>query len=88
MHDNDWDPRTLHSPIQHLIPPPITLDDNVPFGKGKELIVNIDVNPKGMNDVFVDDIIPITVGLPGTDNMLRCESAALLAIHVTTRESH
>lgn len=69
---DDWDPQTLHSPIQHLVPPPTTttLDNNVPFGEGRDLIVNIDVNPKGRNDMFVNDIIPLTVGLPGTDNML------------------
>ena len=78
----------LHSRIQHLIPEPITLDDNIPFGEGRELIVNIQVDPRGTNDVYVDDIIPLTVGQPGTDNTARCASAALLAIHATTRESH
>jgi hypothetical protein len=88
MHDDVWDPHVLHSPIQHLIPEPITLDDNIPFGEGRELIVNIQVDPRGTNDVYVDDIIPLTVGQPGTDNTARCASAALLAIHATTRESH
>ncbi len=87
-HDDDWNPRDLHSPIQHLVPAPITLDDDIPFGEGRELIVNIPINPRGINDIYVDDIIPLTVGLPNTDNMLRCESAALLAIHATVRESH
>ena len=88
MHDDDWNPRDLRSPIQHLVPTPITLDSDIPFGEGRELIVNIPINPRGINDVYVDDIIPLTVGLPNTDNMLRCESAALLAIHATVRESH
>jgi hypothetical protein len=58
------------------------------FGEGRELIVNIQVNPRGTNDVYVDNIIPLTVGLPGTDNTASCASAALLAIHATTRECH
>ena len=88
MHDDDWNPRDLRSPIQHLVPTPITLDSDIPFGEGRELIVNIPINPRGINNIYVDDIIPLTVGLPNTDNMSRCESAALLAIHATVRESH
>ena len=88
MHDDDWNPSDLHSPIQHLVPSPITLDSGIPYGEGRELIVNIPINPRGINDIYVDDIIPLTVGLPNTDNMSRCECAALLAIHATVRESH
>ena len=88
LHDDNWNPCDLHSPIQHLVPTPITIDNDIQFGEGKEIIVNIPINPRGMNDVYVDDIIPLTVGLPNTVNMSRCESAALLAIHATVRESH
>jgi len=61
MHDDDWNPRDLRSPIQHLIPTPITLDSDIPFGEGRELIVNIPISPRGINNVYVDDIIPLTV---------------------------
>ena len=47
MHDDDWNPRDLRSPIQHLVPTPITLDSDIPFGEGRELIVNIPINPRG-----------------------------------------
>ena len=51
LHDDNWNPRDLHSPIQHLVPMPITIDNDIQFGEGKELIVNIPINPRGMNDV-------------------------------------
>ena len=72
----------------NYIPPPIIsspkpLEDNVPFGIGQELIVDIDVNPRGFNNVYINDMIPLTVDIPGTDNLERCKAAALLAIHAT-----
>ena len=64
------------------------MEDNVPFGIGHELIVDIDVNPRGFKDVYIDDMIPITVDIPATDNLKRCEAATLLAIHATARPNH
>ncbi len=81
-------PSTLHSSTQHLVPPPKFLDDNVPFGIGKELIVDIEIDPKGIHDIYIDDIIPLMVDLPDTDNLARCEAAALLAIHATACPNH
>jgi len=88
LHDDLWKPAELHSPTQNLVPPPKPMEDNVPFGIGQELIVDIDVNPRGFNDVYIDDMIPLTVDIPGTDNLERCEAAALLAIHATARPNH
>ena len=47
------------------------MDDDVPFGIGKELIVYIGVNPKGIHDIYIDDTTPITVDIPGTNNLAR-----------------
>ncbi len=81
-------PSTLHSPTQHLIPPPKFSDDNVPFGIGKELIEDIEIDPKGIHNIYIDDMIPLTVDLPGTNNLARCKAAALLAIHATACLNH
>jgi hypothetical protein len=58
------------------------------FGIGKELIVGIEVNPRGIHDIYIDDMIPIVVDIPRTDNLARCAAAGLLAIHATARPKH
>ncbi len=88
LHDDLWKPAKLHSPTQNLVPLPKPMEDNVPFGIGQELIVDINVNPRGFNDVYIDDMIPLTVNIPGTDNLERCKAAALLAIHTTAQPNH
>jgi hypothetical protein len=59
-----------------------------PFGIGKELIVDIKVNPKGTHDIYIEDMIPLMVDIPGTDNLARCVAAGQLAIHVIARPKH
>ncbi len=59
------------------------MDNNMPFGIGKELIVEIEVNLRRTRDIYIDDIVPLTVNIPGTDNLARCAAAGLLAIHAT-----
>ncbi len=84
LHNDSWDPTKLHSSTQSLVLPPTVMDDNVPFDIGKEMIVNIEMNPRGIHDIYIDDMIPLTVDIPGTDNLARCVAAGLLAIHATT----
>ncbi len=38
-----------------------------------------------MHEVYIDDIILLTVDIPGTDNVARGQSASLLAINATAR---
>ena len=59
------------------------MGDDVPFSIRKELIAEIEVNPRGSYDIYIDDMIPLTVDIPGMDNLARCAVARLLAIHVT-----
>jgi hypothetical protein len=75
----------LFSPSSDLIPPRKYLPEDVPFGVGKELVVDVPVNPRGMSDVFIDDTFTQAVDLPGSDNILRAERGAMLAIHVIGR---
>jgi hypothetical protein len=42
-----------------------------------------EVNPRGTHDIYIDDMIPLTVDIPGMDNLARCAAAGLLAIHAT-----
>ena len=75
-------------PTQNLVPPPKVTDDDIPFGIGKELIVDIDVNPRGIHDIYIDVMIAIMVDIPGTNNLARCAAAGLLAIHATAQPMH
>ena len=81
----DWNPLNLHAPNQHLLPAAETLDDNISFGEGKELIIDVPVDPKGVVDVYIDDTLGLTVEEEGSDNIMRLERAILLAIYVASR---
>ena len=66
---NDWDPADLHASVQKDIPPPQFLDDDIPFAEGRELIVDILVNPRGKADVYIDNTTGLTVDIPGSRNI-------------------
>ena len=86
LHDDDWNPSTLSAPSS--VPPKKLLSNDIPFGIGKELIVDLPVDPRGKIDCYIDDTVGITVDLPDTDNIQRMECASLLAIHATSRPIH
>jgi hypothetical protein len=58
----------------------IFFPDDTPFGKGKELIVNVDVNKFGIHDIYIDNLIGLGIDLPDTDNRKRLEPSPLLAM--------
>ena len=70
LHNNKWDPMMLFGRNQHLVPPPRRSDDQIPFGKGRELIVDINVDSRGMNDIYIDDLVSLTVEVEGSDNLI------------------
>ncbi len=78
----EWDPLTLHALVQADILTREYLDDNVTFTMGRELIVDVPVNPRGYADVYIDNTTRLTVNLPGTRNPNRLEAATPLAIKV------
>ena len=82
---DDWEPRTLHASVQADIPPRECFNDDVPFATGRELIVDVDVDPRGYADVYIDDTTALGVDLPGTNNADRLEAAIPLAIEVAAR---
>ena len=85
LHNDKWDPMMLFGRNQHLVPPPRRLDDQIPFGKGRELIVDINVDSQGMNDIYIDDLVSLTVEVEGSDNLIRCDRAPLLMFDTCSR---
>jgi hypothetical protein len=82
----DWESSDLHASVQGDIPPRQSFDDNTPFTAGRELIVDIPVDPRGYHaDVYIDDTTGLTVDLPGTRNADRLEAAIPLVIEVVAR---
>jgi hypothetical protein len=80
---DDWDPGELFAPNQHLVPERELLKPNVPFAAGAKFIVKIPIDPQGTHDVNINDIIGLTVNIPGSNNVARGQAAALLAIDAT-----
>ncbi len=78
--DKNWDPDKLHAPNQNKFPEPCFSPDDTPYSKGKELIVNVDVNKFGIHDVYINHLIGLGTNLPDTDNRKRLELAPMLAM--------
>jgi hypothetical protein len=54
------------------------LDDDIPFGIGRDLVVDIPVDPRGTIDLYIDDYCGLMVDIG--DNAIRLERAPLLAL--------
>ncbi len=50
--------------------------------------MDIKVNPRETHNIYINNLIPLTVDIPGTDNLARCAAAGLLAIHTTAQPKH
>ena len=37
------------------------VDESIPFGKAKELIVDVPVDPRGFVDVYIDNLISLAM---------------------------
>jgi hypothetical protein len=81
--DNNRNPHQLAAPTSVLAKQ--ILDDDMPFGIRRDLIVDFPVDPRGMLDVYINDTVGLTVNLPDTDNANQMERAPLLAIHMAVR---
>jgi hypothetical protein len=88
LHSVDWDPSKMYAPNQHLVSEKTALDDNIPFGQGKELIVDIPTDPHKMHDIYIDNIICLTLNILETDHVAQGQAAALLAIGTTACPNH
>jgi len=87
QHD-DWDPLTtlFAKEAQAHMPPKELLPDDVPFGIGRDLIINIPIDPLGTVDVYIDDFLGLTIDLDDSDNATRLERAPLLGLTAVSRE--
>jgi hypothetical protein len=56
------------------------LENSILFAEGAELIVDIPVDARSTEDVYIDDLIQATVIIDGTDNATQCECTTSLAI--------
>jgi len=82
--NDEWDPLSLQLPAQHLVPNKIILEDDIPFGIGKDLIVDIPVDSRGTVDLYINNFCGLTVDID--DNAARLERAPLLALVSAARE--
>jgi hypothetical protein len=73
---------------KYLVPPIDLIDEAVPFAKGAEQIVNLPVDPQGMGNVYIDDLIQTAVIINGTNNAIRCERATLLEMDACAWPKH
>jgi hypothetical protein len=87
-HNDNWDPLTLFGINQHIVPSPKFLDDLIPFAKGLDLIVEIDIDPRGTTEDYTDDLVSLAVDGVGMDNIVRCDRASLLAFDTCSRSLH
>jgi hypothetical protein len=60
------------------------LDDDIPFGIGQDLIVEIPVDPGGTVDLYVDDFCSLTVDID--DNATCLQRAPILALGSAAQE--
>jgi hypothetical protein len=66
----------------------ILMDDSIPFTEGAEQSVDIPIDPQGTGNIYINDFIETTIVIKGTDNVIRCEQATLLAIDVSAHPKH
>ncbi len=64
------------------------MPDDVPFGIGKELIVDVEINPRGIHDIYINNLIGLGLDLPDCNNITRSERAPLLTIDAFSWRIH
>ena len=83
IQNNYWNHTKLFDPLVNSLNKPDSLPADIPFAQTKSLSISIPINNIGKSDVFIDDIIAIS--LDKDDNISRVCSAVLLAIHTVAR---
>ena len=80
--DPTWDPTTLHSPHYTKLQSPEIIDSTVQFTTAKPLAIKIPYRPM-WTDGYIDDAI--TYAVDYSDNVIRAQNAAPLALHTIFR---
>mmetsp|Transcript_13224 Transcript_13224/g.28024 ORF Transcript_13224/g.28024 Transcript_13224/m.28024 type:complete len:842 (+) Transcript_13224:3970-6495(+) len=86
LHDNDWDPKRLRADARGLVPERKSIGEDIPIAQAKVQVVEVPVDPRGLVDVYIDDLIALTVDVG--DNVERMEGAPLLAVEAIARPKH
>ena len=82
--NNKWNPLSLQLPAQHLVTNNIILEDDIPFGIGRDLIVDTPVDPRGTFDLYIVNFCGLTMDID--DNTTRLKRALLLALGSAAQE--
>ncbi len=61
------------------------MEDSIPFTEGLELVVDIPINSRGTLDIYINNLVSLAVEMEGTDNLVRCNQAPLLAFNTCAR---
>ena len=88
MQDAGWDPTSLCATNGHIVPPPLIMDEYIPFSEEKDLVIDVLVDTRGIADVYIDDTIALQVDVEDSNNDKRIEQTTLLAIHCSAQEKH
>ena len=80
----DWNPTSLSSELEQMMPPTTTLSEDIPFAQTRPLSVEIPETAISKSDVFLDD--NINVGLDTPENRPKLKAAVPLAVDVMSRK--
>ena len=82
---DSWDPSSIHSPSQHLVPATKYLPDSIPLAAARELLVDVPVSEFGRVDGYIDDLPTFGPDLSPLHRS-KLAAASFLAIHITGRD--
>ncbi len=68
-----------------MFPPPKFLEDPIPFTEGLELVFDIPIDSRGTSDIYINNLVSLTVEIEGTDNLVRSDCTPLLAFDICAR---
>jgi hypothetical protein len=84
---NNWDHTThfAYKAPKH-VPPKEILFDNIPFGIGKDFIVDTPMDMRGIVIIYIDNFIGLIVDVEDSDNTTQFKQAPLLGLTAVSRE--
>jgi hypothetical protein len=62
------------------VPSKEILSNYIPFGIGRDLIIDIPIDTRRTVDIYIDDFIGLTVNVKNSDNMAQLKQAPLLGL--------
>jgi hypothetical protein len=87
LHQDSSNPLSLYATdAQEHVPSKELLPDNVPFGIGSNLIIDIPIDTRGTVNIYINDFIGLTVDIENTKNATRLKQALLLGLTAVLRE--